>query len=67
MNERDAKAAWDLALGDRAEHELDCTFCTPAWSPALVRLRCPIGVRLGDVEQAAYQAWSAARRAGVTA
>lgn len=66
MSEREMKAAWDMVLADRTEHELDCADCTPSWSPALVRVRCPIGVRLADAEQDAYRAWSAARRAEVT-
>jgi hypothetical protein len=60
MSEREAKEVWDVALGDRAEHELDCEVCE--WFSGK---KCRVGVHLAEVEQAAYAQWSALRRAGV--
>jgi hypothetical protein len=60
MSEREAKAAWDLALADRAEHELACEVCE--W---FSRSKCSVGEALAETEQAAYKAWSALRREAV--
>ena len=59
----EAHEAWDLALAERAEHELACTECVPF---SLTDV-CPEGRRLADVEQAAWRAWSRRRLLQVVA
>lgn len=64
-SEAEAKEAWSLAIVERVGHQDDCGHCTPALDPSPIRIACPEGVRLADAEQAAYQAWSRSRFAGV--